>query len=56
VCIGVRCSQNPDEGIKCPGAGVLGGCELFMGGGKKSGSLEEQQLLLTAESSLTCFL
>lgn len=44
-----RCPWRPEEGVRSFGAGVTGVCELFSMG---AGNLEEQHMLLTAESPL----
>lgn len=46
--------HRPKEGIRYPGARVTNGCEVPDIGSSNQvpGPLEEQQLLLTAESSL----
>lgn len=57
VCVGTHmctCSWRPDEGIRSPETEVLGGCELpdIVAGKKNSVFLQEQQVLVNADSSL----
>lgn len=52
------CTQNSNEGVRSPGAKVIGGVSLLRGDGNQSnwGPLgEHQQALLTAELSLDPF-
>lgn len=47
--------ERPEEGVGSCRAGVRGGCQLVVNGGcweQKWGLLQEQQALLTIESSL----
>lgn len=55
-CLGVclrmmcaQCPQRPEQGVR---AGVTDGWKPHVGLGMRAGSLEEQPVLLTAESSL----
>ena len=43
--------QRPEEGIRFPGTGVTGSCELLsvLGAGNQKGTLEEDEVLLTPE-------
>lgn len=59
VCRVYMYSQRLEEGVRCPGAGVLGGYELAVRcrcWGLSSGPLQEQEALLNAEPSLRLFM
>ena len=53
ACMCTESPCSPEEGAESPGTGVKGGCELTCACWEPNlGPLQEQQMLLTTESSL----
>ena len=54
MCTSMQCLQVPEEGSRCPGTGIAGGCEPPRVSWEQSlRPLEEEQVLLIAELQLS---